>query len=197
MSVRVRFAPSPTGSLHMGGVRTALFNYLFAQKEKGKLVLRIEDTDRERHLEKSVQSLLQTLEQLGMSWDEGVYFENKKFVNRGNHGPYRQSERLSIYKKQAQKLLEEGKAYYCFLKEEEMAQYKKLSTPFLSPYRDQERSVSEKRISQGDKACIRFKIPNTKKSYIIKDLVRGDIQFPSDMAGGFQVLFEKFLVSKF
>ena len=105
--VRVRFAPSPTGYLHIGGARTALFNWLFAKKHNGKLVLRIEDTDTERLKEDSVSQILTSLKWLGLNWDEGPEVG-------GEVGPYYQSERREIYSKVAEQLLEEGKAYYCF-----------------------------------------------------------------------------------
>lgn len=105
--VRVRFAPSPTGYLHIGGARTALFNWLFAHKMGGKLILRIEDTDTERLKEDSVSQILTSLKWLGINWDEGPEVG-------GDCGPYYQSERLDIYKKYAEQLLAEGKAYYCF-----------------------------------------------------------------------------------
>ena len=103
--VRVRFAPSPTGYLHIGGARTALFNWLFARKMGGKLILRIEDTDIERLKEDSVSQILTSLKWLGINWDEGP-------EAGGEYGPYYQSERFDIYKKYAQQLLDEGKALY-------------------------------------------------------------------------------------
>ena len=107
--VRVRFAPSPTGYLHIGGARTALFNWLFARKMGGKLILRIEDTDIERLKEDSVSQILTSLKWLGINWDEGPEVG-------GEYGPYYQSERFDIYKKYAQQLLDEGKATVKVLK---------------------------------------------------------------------------------
>ena len=112
--VRVRFAPSPTGYLHIGGARTALFNWLFARKMGGKLVLRIEDTDIERLKEDSVSQIITSLKWLGIDWDEGP-------EKGGDYGPYYQSERLDIYRKYCEQLVEEGKAYYCFCTVEELA----------------------------------------------------------------------------
>ena len=128
--VRVRFAPSPTGYLHIGGARTALFNWLFARKMGGKLILRIEDTDIERLKEDSVSQILTSLKWLGINWDEGIDIG-------GPDGPYRQMERLDIYKKYTEKLLAEGKAYYCFCTTEELEaekeeQLKKGETPVYS-----------------------------------------------------------------
>jgi glutamyl-tRNA synthetase len=111
--VRVRFAPSPTGPLHIGGVRTALFNYLFAKKHGGTFYLRIEDTDQTRFVPGAEAYIFEALEWLGIAPDETVG-KNEKF------GPYRQSERLDIYKKIADTLLSEGKAYYCFMTDEDI-----------------------------------------------------------------------------
>ena len=111
--VRVRFAPSPTGPLHIGGARTALFNYLFAKKNKGKFILRIEDTDTERSELKWVQEIINELKWLGIQWDEGPDID-------GEFGPYKQSQRLEIYEKYLKQLLQEDKAYYCFCTEEEL-----------------------------------------------------------------------------
>ena len=111
--VRVRFAPSPTGPFHIGGARSALFNWLFARKMGGKLILRIEDTDLERSSRESEENIKAALKWLGMDWDEGIDVG-------GENGPYRQTERLDIYKKYTEKLLAEGKAYYCYCTDEEL-----------------------------------------------------------------------------
>src|SRR5919205_1796360 len=113
MSVRVRFAPSPTGQLHIGNVRTALFNWLFARQQGGKFILRIEDTDVERSEARYEEQLLGDLRWLGLDWDEGPDVG-------GLHGPYRQSDRLQIYRDFAERLLREGKAYLCFCTAEEL-----------------------------------------------------------------------------
>ena len=106
--VRVRFAPSPTGYLHIGNARTALFNYLFARKNKGKFILRIEDTDRERSKKEYEDAIIEDLRWLGIEWDEGPDIG-------GEFGPYRQSERIEIYREFAEKLLKEGIVYKCYL----------------------------------------------------------------------------------
>ncbi|MCD6267755.1 MAG: glutamate--tRNA ligase, partial [Thermotogaceae bacterium] len=111
--VRVRFAPSPTGFLHVGGARTALFNYLFARKENGKFILRIEDTDIERSREEYEKRLIEALKWLGLDWDEGPDVG-------GEHGPYRQSERIHIYHEVAEYLVNKGKAYYVYAYPEEI-----------------------------------------------------------------------------
>src|ERR687897_898415 len=113
--IRVRYAPSPTGSLHVGGVRTALFNWLFARKNDGTFVLRIEDTDLERSTEESVEQLKRSLRWIGLDWDEGPEFD-------GPHGPYRQTERMELYREAAQKLLDSGTAYRDFATAEELAE---------------------------------------------------------------------------
>ena len=106
--VRVRFAPSPTGLLHIGGIRTALFNYLFAKANGGKFILRLEDTDRERFVEEGVDQIIKSLDWFGLHPDEGVWYEEKP----GEHGPYIQSKRLNHYNKYAQSLVDRGLAYY-------------------------------------------------------------------------------------
>lgn len=111
--VRVRFAPSPTGALHIGGVRTALYNYLFARQHGGELVFRIEDTDSHRFVSGAEEYILESFKWLGIKFDEGVSFG-------GEHGPYRQSERRDIYKKYVQQLLDAGKAYIAFDTPEEL-----------------------------------------------------------------------------
>ena len=111
--VRVRFAPSPTGPFHIGGARSALFNYLVAKHNHGKFVVRIEDTDRKRSTSESEENIKEALKWLGINWDEGIDVG-------GPNGPYRQTERLDIYKKYTEKLLAEGKAYYCFCTPEEL-----------------------------------------------------------------------------
>ena len=116
MRVKTRFAPSPTGPLHMGNARTALFSYLFAKKEGGDFVVRIEDTDTERSSPKWEKDVLDNLEWLGLNWDEGP----SATEDRGSFGPYRQSQRTGIYKEYLKKLLEEKKAYWCFCTQEEL-----------------------------------------------------------------------------
>ncbi len=110
---RVRFAPSPTGYLHIGGLRTALYNYLFAKNQKGQFILRIEDTDRNRFVEGAVENLISTLKWAGLEYDEGP-------GNEGDYGPYLQSERLKIYNKHTDELIKNGNAYYCFCSPERL-----------------------------------------------------------------------------
>ena len=118
--VRTRFAPSPTGMLHIGGLRTALFAYLFARKHQGDFLLRIEDTDRNRFVEGGIEQIIDSLSWGNIDIDEGVTIENGSVVQKGEKGPYIQSERLHIYQGYAEKLLESGHAYYAFDTAEEL-----------------------------------------------------------------------------
>ncbi|MCK5596117.1 MAG: glutamate--tRNA ligase, partial [Candidatus Eisenbacteria sp.] len=117
-NIRVRFAPSPTGHLHVGGARTALFNWLFARHEGGTFIVRIEDTDRARSTEESERAVLEDLTWLGLTWDEGPGVD-------GGHGPYRQSERLDLYREHAERLLACGKAFRCYCTDEELEEKRK------------------------------------------------------------------------
>ncbi|MGL4981894.1 MAG: glutamate--tRNA ligase [Treponemataceae bacterium] len=158
MEVRVRYAPSPTGMQHIGGVRTALFNYLFARANKGKFILRLEDTDQARFGEEYVQNLYDTLEWMGIDWDEG----GKK---GGDFGPYVQSERFELYKKYANELIEKGQAYYCFCDEERLDRIRMIQTKNkMAPGYDREcRHLTpeevQSNINEGKKYTIRLKIP--------------------------------------
>ena len=190
--IRVRFAPSPTGYLHVGGARSALFNYLYAKHNNGKFILRIEDTDQARSTEESLKMMIADLKWLGILWDEGPDAFSLKDV--GGYGPYKQSERLPIYKKYADELLTSGKAYYCFMSDEELdAEREKIKTAGLhthveSPFADQPLASAQARIAKGDKAVVRFKTRELRKDYILKDLIRGEVKFPSDMVGDFVLL---------
>ena len=187
--VRVRFAPSPTGHLHVGGARTALYDYLYAKKNKGVFVLRVEDTDEERSTEESLRQQLADLQWLGLHWDEGV--DPKTLEDKGDWGPYRQSQRKEIYKKYVDQLLEEGQAYYCFLTDDEVEIQRRAAkgegrpSQVRSPYRDLSLEEAQKKRNTGQPAVVRFKTPCEKKDYHLKDLVRGDVNFPSDMVGDF------------
>ena len=156
--VRVRFAPSPTGYLHIGGARTALFNWLSARSQGGKLVLRIEDTDQDRLKEDSVSQIITSLKWLGLSWDEGPEVG-------GPVGPYFQSERFDIYRKYCQQLIDEGKAYYCFCTEErlEALHAEQRAAGEMTHYdgccRELPKEEVEKRLAAGEPYVIRQKIP--------------------------------------
>lgn len=190
--VRVRFAPSPTGHLHVGGARTALYNYLYAKHNNGKFILRVEDTDLERSTEESLHMQINDLKWLGLEWDEGVDAETLEDI--GDKGPYRQSKRQDIYNKHAQELLQKGVAYYCFLTDEEIdkqrEEQKAAGKPpqVDSPYREGSLDEALKKIEAGEKAVVRFKVPKEKTEYILKDIVRGEVKFPSDMVGDFVLL---------
>ena len=190
--VRVRFAPSPTGYLHVGGARSALFNYLFAKRNGGKFILRIEDTDQERSTLESLNMMISDLKWLGLNWDEGPHPETLQ--DMGPYGPYKQSERLPIYKKVAQQLLDDGKAYYCFMSDDELdAAREKLKAEgqqfhVESPWENFPQTEALKKIAGGEKAVVRFKTRNLKKDYLLQDLIRGEVRFPSDMVGDFVLL---------
>lgn len=191
MSVRVRFAPSPTGYLHVGGARTALYNYLFAKKNGGSFILRVEDTDLERSTEESMLMQLEDLERLGLLWDEGPH--PKTYQDMGPYGPYRQSQRLEIYKEHADQLLESGHAYYDFRSEEELeaAKQKNIASGGVhqTPRPEKIFSLSEARekLARGETAVVRFKVP-AGTSFKFTDLVRGEVEFPTEMVGDFVLL---------
>lgn len=190
--VRVRFAPSPTGYLHVGGARTALYNYLYAKKHGGKFILRIEDTDLARSTDESLKMVIEDLQWLGLRWDEGPDPVTRADV--GPMGPYKQSQRLPIYKKFADQLIQAGKAYFCFMTDEEIDQQReKLKAsgqqPHVeSPYENWPLEKALARIKEGDKAVVRFKTRQLKKDFVLHDLIRGDVRFPSDMVGDFVLL---------
>lgn len=190
--VRVRFAPSPTGYLHVGGARTALYNYLYAKKNKGEFILRIEDTDEARSTEESLRGVVDDLVWLNLLWDEGV--DPKTLKDVGPLGPYRQSQRQQIYKEVADKLLHAGKAYYCFLTDEEIEKQREEAKAagrppqVNSPYQDWSLEKSLEHIKAGNRGVVRFKTKGLAKDYIFPDLVRGEVKFPSDMVGDFVLL---------
>ena len=191
MDIRVRFAPSPTGNLHIGGARTALFNFLFAKKHNGTLVLRIEDTDLERNTKAALISQLKDLSWLGLKYDEGVMPDGN--LETGEFGPYKQSERLDIYTKYLDQLIKENKAYYCFLTTEEIAAEKQAcidnNLPYrpTSKYRDLALEEAKKLIANNTPFVIRLKAPKTPKQYTIHDIVRGVVKFDSQQAGDFVI----------
>ncbi len=178
--VRTRFAPSPTGPLHMGNVRTALFNYLFARNKKGDFVLRIEDTDKERSRPEWEQDLLENLKWLGLNWDEGI-------EKGGPYEPYRQSERTELYTKYLQKLLDGKKAYYCFCTEEELEaqRQEQMSRGEAPRYRGTCRQLTQEqqqeKLKAGMPAVIRFIMES--KTLTFEDLVRGKVQFDTGLIG--------------
>lgn len=180
IKIRTRFAPSPTGPLHVGGARTALFNYLFAKKSGGNFILRIEDTDIERSKLEWVQEIINELKWLGIKWDEGPDID-------GRFGPYKQSQRTEIYKKYLQKLLDENNAYYCFCSPEELeAKRQDHAARGLAPKYDGKcRNISPKEVEEnirsGKRAAIRFKVKGEKVKF--RDLIRGEIEFDASLLG--------------
>ncbi len=184
-TVRVRFAPSPTGYLHVGGARTALYNYLFAKNKGGKFILRIEDTDLERSTDESLRMQLSDLQWLGVSWDEGI--DPETLEDQGEFGPYRQSQRLEIYRKYCDELLSKGLAYYDFRTDEELEKIKQASEKFtriprpdnILPFEE-----AQKKVREGVPAAVRFKVDG-KDEHVIEDLVRGEVRLPEDMVSDF------------
>lgn len=190
--VRVRFAPSPTGYLHVGGARTALYNYLYAKKTNGIFVLRIEDTDLERSTDEALKMQVGDLKWLGLNWDEGPG-HNEISHEIGKYGPYRQSQRTVIYKKCADELLEKGRAFYCFCSEEELNQKKEkaqsegASLHYDGTCREVSLSQAKERLAKGEKAVVRFNV-GEPRDYKLNDLIRGEVVFPSSMVGDFVIL---------
>jgi len=185
-TVRVRFAPSPTGNLHIGGARTALFNWLFARHNGGSFILRIDDTDLARSTEESTRGILSALRWLGIDWDEGP-------VVGGPYGPYFQSQRLGIYKDMAQKLIDQGVAYYCYCTPEELAQRRKeaMASGKAPKYdgRCRELSLQERKSkeAEGFKPAIRLRIPESGET-VVHDLFRGDVAFSNDVLDDFIII---------
>ena len=184
--VRVRIAPSPSGNLHIGTARTALFNYLFAKKNHGKYVLRIEDTDLDRSSQAYIQNIYDSLKALGLNWDEGPDVG-------GPYGPYQQSERFDIYPKYAQKLIDAGYAYECFCTQEELEAEKQESIKNKKPhvYSGKCRHLTEeqkaKYRAEGRKPSIRFHVPDSGETKFT-DMVKGDLKFDNSLIGDFVIM---------
>lgn len=183
--VRVRFAPSPTGYLHVGGARTALFNYLFAKQHNGQFVLRIEDTDLARSTEQSVDGILEGMEFLGLEWDEGPKRE-------GDFGPYFQSQRLDLYQKSADQLLASDRAYQCFCTPDELgamrqaAMEKKEDPKYDGRCRNLTAERRQELMDQGLKSVLRFKA-NTEGVTRINDRIRGLVTFENKLTDDFVI----------
>lgn len=193
-NVRVRFAPSPTGPLHIGGVRTALFNYLFAKQNEGVFVLRIEDTDQNRYVEGAEQYIVDSLNWCGIPFDEGPGKE-------GNFGPYRQSERKHLYKQYADELVEKGHAYYAFDTSEKLDFHRKdheaKGKTFIYNWHNRLKLINsfsltqeetKQRLDAGDDYVIRFKSPQDEK-LVLQDVIRGEIQIDTNILDD-KVLFK-------
>lgn len=195
MSVRVRFAPSPTGPLHMGGVRTALYNYLFARKHGGKFLLRIEDTDQKRYVPGAEEYIMESLKWCGILWDEGPDKD-------GGYGPYRQSERKDLYRKYAEQLIEAGHAYYAFDTPEELEAMRKRLEADKSgnPQYDPTTRMTMKnsltlseaevraRLSSGEPFVVRIKTPENEE-VVLQDEIRGEVRVDSNLLDD-KVLFK-------
>ncbi|MBI5022814.1 MAG: glutamate--tRNA ligase [Candidatus Magasanikbacteria bacterium] len=181
--IRVRFAPSPTGFLHVGSLRTALYNYLFARQNNGDFILRIEDTDRTRYVEGAVESLLKILTTVGLRWDEGPMLDGKE---KGKFGPYVQSERTKIYKKHAEELIEKGHAYHCFCsadrleKLRETQQANKLPTMYDGLCRGLDKSIIAEKLKNNQPHVIRLAVPK-EGSTNFNDVVRGAAAFENKL----------------
>ena len=179
--MRLRFAPSPTGQLHVGNARTALFNALLARGQGGTFILRIEDTDVERSTKESERAIIEDLRWMGLDWSEGV-------EAGGEHGPYRQSERLHIYRAHAARLMSNGHAYYCFCSEEQLEADRQATLAqgrppkYVGRCRHLSSDESRRRVEQGEPAVIRFAVPTTRE-VVFNDIVRGEVRFSTDVIG--------------
>jgi len=186
MTVRVRFAPSPTGPLHIGGARSALFNYLYAAGNGGTFVLRIEDTDLERSSRESEKDIINALRWLGISWSEGIEVG-------GDYSPYRQTERLDTYRQYTAKLLQSGQAYLCYCTEEELEKERQdlINQGETPRYLGKCRNLTEKQRqefeAQGRRPVVRFKVPEGQQ-IVVNDLVRGKVVFESEGIGDYIIV---------
>jgi glutamyl-tRNA synthetase len=175
--VRVRYAPSPTGNLHIGGLRTALYNYLFAKSQNGKFILRIEDTDKAREVKDSVDNIIKGMKWAGLSWDEGPGAKENT-----SYGPYFQSQRTDLYKKYAAKLIENGDAYHCFCSADRLHNLREtqMKNGETSKYDGHCRKLSENevfsKLKSGEPHTIRLRVP-TGGNVQIHDIIRGDVDF--------------------
>ena len=181
--VRVRFAPSPTGYLHVGNARTALFNWLYARKENGVFILRVEDTDIERSSREYEDALKKDLIWMGLDWDEGP-------ESGGDFGPYRQSERQDLYKAHTRKLIESGRAYYCFCSPEELQREKDrarkngLTPVYSGKCRDIPADEASRKVGNGESAVVRLKTPPLNQ-FSFNDMVRDKVSFDLNLIGDF------------
>ena len=184
-NVRVRIAPSPTGKFHLGTARTALFNYLFAKKNKGAFILRVEDTDKTRSQDIYIKDITEGMKWLGLNWDEGPETE-------GKFGPYLQSQRLDSYQEHADKLLKDGKAYRCFCSPEELDNERKAQQKAGQPpkYSGRCRMLSKEELLEkektGKESAIRFIVK--AQMVVVDDLIRGNVQFDMSLVGDFPIV---------
>src|SRR6478609_2983058 len=181
LPMRVRFAPSPTGHLHVGNARTALFNWLLARGQQGTFILRIEDTDLERSTKASEQAILDDLRWMGLQWDEGVEVG-------GQYGPYRQTERMQSYADHTNRLLAEGKGYYCFCSAETLEAHRKsqlaagLPPKYAGTCRNIPVEEAARRKAGGEAAVVRLRVPEDR-NVTFNDIVRGEVTFHTDVIG--------------
>lgn len=179
--IKTRFAPSPTGFLHVGSLRTALYSYLLAKQNNGKFVLRIEDTDQKREVKKGTEGIIRTLNKF-ISWDEGPKLDDGEIKEVGENGPYIQSKRIKIYKEHVKKLLKEGKAYYCFCSSEKLEkmrgeQIKNKQAPMYDGHcRELSKKEVEGKIKKGEKYVIRLRVEKGRDIQF-EDLIKGKISF--------------------
>jgi len=184
--IRVRFAPSPTGYLHVGGARTALFNWLFARNQGGRFILRIEDTDMERSTEESYRAIVEDMRWLGLDWDEGPGVG-------GDHGPYFQSERRTIYAEWCERLLKDGKAYRCFCSQEDLKRMREelrrlgKDIKYDRRCRDLPPEEVKRRVDAGEPFVVRFKAPLSGQT-VVEDVVKGNITFENSTIDDFVLL---------
>lgn len=185
--IKTRFAPSPTGFLHIGGLRTALYGYLVAKKNGGKFILRIEDTDQKRSVADGTQNILRSLYWAGIIPDEGVVLnKDGKIIQKGKDGPYIQSQRLEIYKKYAEELLKNNHAYYCFCAPERLAEVRdcqqknRLPSVYDGHCRNLDCREARNRVKKGERHVMRMKIPKEGET-VFKDLIRGEVRFKNEL----------------
>lgn len=182
--VRVRFSPSPTGELHIGGARTALYNFLFSKVNNGQFILRIEDTDKERSSDESMKNIMDSLTWLGIKFNEGLF-------EGGSFGPYKQTQREEIYQRYLDLLVSKGLAYPCFLQKEELDNLRKKALDekksphfYLNKYRDLDKQEAEK--LKKEKTFV-YRVKNPQKELSFVDGVKGKVSFPPDMIGDFVI----------
>ncbi|MGO9735495.1 glutamate--tRNA ligase, partial [Mycobacterium sp.] len=184
MSVRTRFAPSPTGFLHIGGVRTALFNWLLARHHGGQFILRIDDTDQQRHVEDAVGRILDGFRWIGIDWDEGPEVG-------GSFGPYYQSQRTDTYRHAADQLLESGHVYRDYSTEAERGADKAAADREKRAYRFRRKPLTNQQTAQleaeGRPFALRFQVP-AGRTLVLKDLIKGDVESSSDEIGDFVIV---------
>lgn len=192
---RVRFAPSPTGYMHIGNLRTALYVYLYAKKYDGTFYIRVEDTDQKRIVSDALKKVFESLEWAGIKHDEGVFLdESGNIAEKGEYGPYIQSKRLEIYQKYVHQLVKEGKAYYCFCTPERLDTLRSVQEKAkLAPAYDKlclktySREEAEKKVEAGEKYVIRFDVPETGETEF-EDAVRGKMKFVNKNLDDFVLL---------